>query len=189
MGLLKTPQARLVGVGKGALDVAEKLVFEQVGRNPAAVHRHQRAVAAAAERVDRPRRALLARAGLAGDQYRGVFGGDQTHLLEHLEDGFTAADQQFFGRRQTAQKLALQSFGGKGFSDGQRRFAGRLARDGLLAQLERQPEAPQQLFDGKWLAQIVAGAVAQQLRRQPETVGVGEQHQRHRLRHVFGGLD
>ena len=62
-------QAQLVGDGAGeaAAAVAEELALHELGRNRAAVDRHERRVLARPGFVDEPRDELLAGAGLAGD--------------------------------------------------------------------------------------------------------------------------
>ena len=64
---LEEPSRSSVGAGERALLVAEELAFHQVLGNRAAVHRHERRVAARAVLVDQARRELLAAARLAGD--------------------------------------------------------------------------------------------------------------------------
>ena len=55
------------GTGERPPLMAEQLAFDQPGRDRSAVHRHQRAVPAAAEAVDAARDQLLARAGFPQD--------------------------------------------------------------------------------------------------------------------------
>ena len=58
--------------GEGALLVAEELGLEQVVGNRRAVDRHERAVGPRAQRVQRPREQLLARAALPFEQHRRI---------------------------------------------------------------------------------------------------------------------
>ena len=67
-------QAR--GPGEGSGLVAEELVGEKLAGEHAAIHRHKGPPAAVAERVQQPGENLLARAGFAGEQHRGVASGD-----------------------------------------------------------------------------------------------------------------
>ena len=106
-------QALLVGdrAGEAALLVAEQLALHQLGRDRAAVHRHERPVAARAGIVDQVRDQLFAGAGLAIDMYRRLAARD---TLDHLA--------QLLHRARAAQQLHLRQL--------QRALAG-------LAELER----------------------------------------------------
>ena len=64
------------GARERPLLVAEPLALEQPRRRGGAVHRHERPAPALARRVNGPRDQLLARAGLAEQQDRGVRRGD-----------------------------------------------------------------------------------------------------------------
>src|SRR5262249_42780376 len=72
--------------------VAEQLAFEQIERNRGAVHFHERASAARAERVDGPRDELFARAGLSLNQYGRMGGRNALDLLERRLERRTGSD-------------------------------------------------------------------------------------------------
>ena len=72
VGLNKAPLAIAGGSGKCALAVAEKLRFEQIARNGAAVDGHKGQIPALTRQVNPPRQQLLARATLALDQDGGI---------------------------------------------------------------------------------------------------------------------
>src|SRR6266704_6278412 len=69
VGLLELPGAVRRRAGKAPLQVPEQLAFDQLGGNSRAVHFDEWAPPARAERVDRARHQLLARAVLAGDEH------------------------------------------------------------------------------------------------------------------------
>ena len=100
-------QARLVGDGAGeaALLVAEELALHQLGRNRAAVDRHERPVAPRPGLVDHARDELLARAGLAGDVDRRLAARDLGDHLAQLLHRRRMADQRV--RRPLRVSLAL----------------------------------------------------------------------------------
>ena len=64
--------------------VSEQLAFGQARRKRAAVHLHHHAVAAATEAVKGSRDQLLAGAGLAEEQHRGIGVRDALDRAEHL---------------------------------------------------------------------------------------------------------
>ena len=68
----KRPMRRSNRAGERALLVAEQLALDQAGRQGGAVDLDERLVAPRAGRVDGAGDQLLAGAGLAGDQHRGV---------------------------------------------------------------------------------------------------------------------
>jgi hypothetical protein len=80
VGHLEPAGAVLGGPGEGAADVAEQLALEQVRGDRGAVEGDERALGAGAPAVDRAGEALLAGAGLAEDQHRGVGRGDLAGL-------------------------------------------------------------------------------------------------------------
>ena len=82
----------LVGVGEGALHVAEQLALQQGVGQGAAVDRHEGAVFSGGEGVDGPRHQLLAGATLSGDEDGGAGGGDGAHHVEERDHGRGDAD-------------------------------------------------------------------------------------------------
>ncbi len=93
--LLEAPDAPLARAGERAFLVAEKLALEQLRRQRRAVDRDEFLLRPSAQRVDRLRHELLARAALALDQHGRARG---RHLPDRVEDfrhhrGF--ADQFF----------------------------------------------------------------------------------------------
>ena len=90
--LLEAADALLVGAGERALLVAEQLRFEQVLLQRRAVHLDEVARRAVRVVVDRAGDELLARAGLAADQHRGVALGDLPDDAEHLFERARRAD-------------------------------------------------------------------------------------------------
>ena len=83
VGLLEEAALQAGRAGEGAAGVAEELALHELGRQGAAVDRHEAAVLAGAPGVDGPGRQLLAGAGLAGEQHRDV---ERAGLLEELVD-------------------------------------------------------------------------------------------------------
>ena len=86
VGLLELPGPVRRRAGKAPLQVPEQLAFDQLGGNGRAVDLDERAPPARAERVDRARHQLLARAVLAGDEHAGGRGGDLLDALDHFAD-------------------------------------------------------------------------------------------------------
>ena len=74
VGLLELAHMVRMGVGEGALDVAEELALEERLRDGAGVHRHHRLFTPEAVGVDFLRQHVLAGSVLAGDEHRGVRG-------------------------------------------------------------------------------------------------------------------
>ena len=74
--------ARLFGIGECALLMAEELRLDQLGRNGAAVHGDEGAVASSARSVDGAREHLLAGARLAFDEHGDVANCHPTSALD-----------------------------------------------------------------------------------------------------------
>ncbi len=91
--LLELADAAGDRAGEGALLVAEQLGFEQVLRDRRAVDRDERRRARGSSGVDVAREHLLAGAGLAGDQHRGVARRDLLGELDHVRHRLVAIDQ------------------------------------------------------------------------------------------------
>ncbi len=79
-GHFEAALARGQCAGEGTLLVTEQLAFQQVGRNGAAVDRHERAITARRTLVDGARHHFLAGAGFAQHQHGGV---ERGHLFDH----------------------------------------------------------------------------------------------------------
>ena len=77
---------------EGAFLMTEPFALEQSGRRRRAVHRHQRAVAPVARRVQRPREQFLAGARLAEQQHRRVRRGDGADLVQDALQRLALAD-------------------------------------------------------------------------------------------------
>src|SRR5262245_38407147 len=92
VGQLEPPLAPGDGAAEGALLVAEQLALDQAGGQGGAVDLDERLALARAGGVDGAGDQLLARARLAGDQHRGVGGGDAADLVEYRHQGGAAAD-------------------------------------------------------------------------------------------------
>ena len=92
-------QAFLVGAGTGeaALAMTEELAFHQLGRNRAAVDRHERAARTRALLVDQAGHQLLAHAGFTGDVDRCLVAGELADGGTHLLHRGRVADQAFAG--------------------------------------------------------------------------------------------
>ncbi len=93
VGLLEEAELVHGGAGEGAPHVAEELGLEQGLRHRAAVHGHERARRARAGVVHGLGDDLLARAGLALDQERGVGGGDALDEVQHRVHGGRLRDE------------------------------------------------------------------------------------------------
>ncbi len=91
--LLELADAAGDGAGEGALLVAEQFRLQKVLRDRRAVDADERLFRTVGTGVDVTRQHLLAGAGFAGDQHRGVGGGDLRRELDHLRGGVVAVDQ------------------------------------------------------------------------------------------------
>ena len=87
------PKLALVGAGEGSLLVAEQLGRHQGRRQAGAVDGNERATRRARKFVQRPSRKLLAGAGLAGDQHRGVAGRELPNLFSDPPHRRAVADE------------------------------------------------------------------------------------------------
>ncbi len=92
VGLLEETAALEHRAGERALLVAEQLALDELPRDRRAVHLHEGAVGARAEAVQGAGDKLLAGAALAGDEDRGLGGGDLLELPEEALDDRAAAD-------------------------------------------------------------------------------------------------
>src|SRR5262249_54424133 len=92
VGQLEAAEALGDGAAERALFMAEKLTFHQASRQGRAVDLDERLVPALAVGMDGAGDHLLAGARLAGDEHRGVRGGNAADVLEHLPQGRTAPD-------------------------------------------------------------------------------------------------
>ena len=131
-------QALLVGhrAGEAALLVAEQLAFHQLGRDRAAVHRHERPIAARAGFVDQVRDQFFAGAGFAIDMYRRLAACDAFDHLAQLFHRARAAEQ--FDLRQLQRVLAgLAELQRGGDELAQRRDVERLGNEIERAELQR----------------------------------------------------
>src|SRR6266850_2987841 len=84
IGELEAADAALQGTGEGTLHMPEQLALDQARGDCAAVHLHQRAVAAGAAVVNGAGDQLLAGSGLAEDEHAGI---RRRHLLDLAERG------------------------------------------------------------------------------------------------------
>ncbi|MNZ40250.1 hypothetical protein D3C78_577630 [compost metagenome] len=73
--------------------MAEQFAFQQLGRDRAAVDRHERRLAALGMVVQVARDHFLAGAGLTQDQHAGIGIGHLLHHLPHVLDGTAGTDQ------------------------------------------------------------------------------------------------
>src|SRR5262249_5763255 len=89
---LEAPDLLRDGARECAALVAEELAFEESCRNGRAVDLHEGTLAALAALVDGACHELLARAGLAEDEYRRVGGRDHLDLLERVAERAARAD-------------------------------------------------------------------------------------------------
>ena len=92
VGELESAQTPGDGPAEGAFFVAEQFALHQTGWQRGAVHLDERLVLALARGMDGAGDQFLARTGFAGDEHRGVGGSDAAHVVEHLHQGGTAAD-------------------------------------------------------------------------------------------------
>ncbi len=131
-------QALLVGdrAGEAALLVAEQLAFHQLGRDRAAVHRHERPVAARAGVVDQVRDQLLAGARLAVDVHRRLAARDALDHLAQLLHGARAAEELDLRQLQRAFSGPAE-LERRGDQLAQRRHVERLGDEIEGAELER----------------------------------------------------
>ena len=88
-----------VGAGERTFDVAEKLAFDQVGRDGAARHGQEPVLLARRMIVDQPGQEGLAGAGFAVEQHGDVVVGGQGDALDQRQQ-----------RRRLGQQLARQQF-------------------------------------------------------------------------------
>ena len=93
VGHLEAAHAVHLGVGEGALDVAEELAFEDALRQSAGVDGHQRAAGAQRNRMQGLRHQAFAGAVLAGDEHVGVGGADARDHVQHRPHGRGMGDQ------------------------------------------------------------------------------------------------
>ena len=82
--LLELADALTLGTCEGAFLVAKELALQQVFRDGCAIDGEERLAAAFAVAVNGARNQLLASAAFAGDQHRGITGGQLAYGLEHL---------------------------------------------------------------------------------------------------------
>jgi hypothetical protein len=144
VGDLEAADAVGLGVGEGALVVAEQLALEHAFGEPAEVHGHEGAAGTRRGRVQPAGDDLLAGAVLPGDQGVGVGRADPLHQAEYGEHRGGGRDQ--LGRAVAAQRavLALESLA---------RADGASQLD-LRTQLLQQPGVVPRFFD------VVARAAA-----------------------------
>ena len=94
------------GAGEGAADMAEEQAFEQLGGNGGAVDGHEGGFRAASMTMDLVGDDLLAGAGLAHEQDRGVAVGDEADgLLDVTHRGTGADEGAGRGRRRCARTI------------------------------------------------------------------------------------
>ncbi len=91
--LLELADAARDRAGERALLVAEQLGFEQVLGDRGAIDRDERRARAVRFRVHEARQHLLAGAGLAGDQHRGIARRDLLREPDHLRHRVVAIDE------------------------------------------------------------------------------------------------
>src|SRR5262249_27364022 len=80
----KAARAPLQRSSEGALLMSKKFGGNQRGWNRGAVHPNESAIGALGAIMNRARNQLLASAGLALDQNRGIGGSDSRHLLQYF---------------------------------------------------------------------------------------------------------
>ncbi|KAF5033894.1 hypothetical protein DSECCO2_601920 [anaerobic digester metagenome] len=95
VGQLEQPVAVAVRVGERAFDVAKQHAFDQRFRQRGAVHHHEVVGGAGGIGVYGAGEELLARAGLAADEHRGVGIGGLGHEVEAGLHGLSRADDAF----------------------------------------------------------------------------------------------
>ncbi len=81
------------GAGEAALAMAEEFAFHQLGRDRAAVDRHERTGSAGAALMDEAGDDFLAGAGFAKDEHRRLGAGKFFGLGAELDEGRRGADQ------------------------------------------------------------------------------------------------
>ncbi len=198
-------QARLVGMGAGeaALLVAEEFAFHQLGRDGAAVDRHERPGRTRALFVDGARHQLLAYARLAQDVHRRLAAG---HLGDGVAQGGHGAGfaQQAAGvlgrgrsRPGAGHVVEFQRMGDQAAQHGDvHRLADEVEGTGLQ-RLHGQLDVAERGDHGHRQLRVVAGDVAHQVDAvavgqvhvgQAQVVGVASQ-QLARLAQVGGGVD
>ncbi len=129
VGFTETAGAIAVGAGESALLDAEELRLDEAFGHGRAVDRHELAFGAPRQGVESPRRQLLAGAALAGQQHRGVGGGELLHLAVEALHGRGAPHQidQPVALRQLlgeAAVLVLETARAQGLLDGQQQGLG-----------------------------------------------------------------
>ena len=92
VGGLEAPGAVLDGAGERAVHVAEQLAFQQILAQRPAIDAHKRSARPIAQLVDGRGDQLLAGAGLAQQQDRGVAARDTSRRAIHLLHGRAGAD-------------------------------------------------------------------------------------------------
>ena len=85
VSVLEKAETVLVRTGKAAFFVAEKFAFHQVFRNGTTVDGNKRFVAAVGQLVNRARRLLFTRTGLAGDINRNKAVGQSANQVAHFD--------------------------------------------------------------------------------------------------------
>ena len=134
-----------VRAGECPLLMAEQLRFEQIFRQGRAVDGHKGLVAAGARGLNGARHKLLARAGLAGNEYRGLGRRDGFHHFHQFAHGLAPAQQK--GRR-----FALRAARFLTFPRRTGMIQGALKRRLKFIQLQR-------------LGKVIAGSQAQRVHR------------------------
>ena len=107
MRVFEQPDAILAGAGKRTFDVAEKLTFQQIGRQRAAVHRYKRRILKWAAVVDSAGNALLAGAALALDEDGGRAVGDLLDLVTFYSENLAVPARRDVGDPQVLRGKEL----------------------------------------------------------------------------------
>ena len=92
VGQLEAPDALGDSAREGALFMPEHLAFEQPGGDRGAVQFDERALAASAQIMDRPRDQFLTGSGLTIDQYGGIGRRHGLDLLQQTPQGRASTD-------------------------------------------------------------------------------------------------
>ncbi|KAG1199101.1 hypothetical protein G6F35_012549 [Rhizopus arrhizus] len=154
LGHFETALARGERTGERALLVAEQFAFQKVGRNGAAVDRHERAVTARRALVDGARHHFLAGTRFAQHQHGGIEGGD---LFDHRA-------QRGNGRAVAGRALVLR---GAGLVLGVQALEAGATQQGFhLGVAQRCLQRPD------------VGLVQAMLQRESSGIAVGQQHRR-----------
>ena len=103
----KSPGRAVAAPVNAPLHVAEQLALEQPLRQGGAVDRHEAAVGPLGEAVERAGHQLLAGAGLAQHQHRGLRGRHPRERLHHLDDRRAVAHQRRPRRRSSPAAARL----------------------------------------------------------------------------------